>query len=567
VTAPPAVAEPVVKERDHREEAPAHGFLGRYLKLDRTGALTVVALTGIAFLLRFFSPLVPDVFAHPLTSSPISNCIRPTPVDTRGHSGTLCGLAYPYQRGYSQQSGGLLQPPEGEIFDEIYFPVFAHDDLTGVTYFDPEPPLSKELIALGEIGWGWFRVLFQGADGDARDLGFNPFGWRIMSCLFGTLCVPLMYLLAWRLWPSRVFALAAGVLTCFDGMFFVQSRIGMIDIFPIFLILLAYLLFVIHLDSRSPRQSLVTLGLTGAALSFAISAKWISLAAWGSVILFLAVRAVRRRVGVADRGDGTWSWQMRKLDRPVVPGGAPVLAYAAVAFACLVALPVVVYFASWFPFFLRGQFHSLADVVEYNRQAYEYHAHLTATHPYGSPWYSWPFLYRPVAYYYESQGLGLDQWSGRPLVAGITNLGNPWIWWTSLSCLVALPLYAIRERSFPAALILVGFLTQWLPWSRITRVIFMYHMFGALPFMILALAFVLARISRHQARLRLGGRQITVRGSGLAYAHLGIAVLFFAFFYPMWTGLPISDQAYLSGFIDFRHWPPIWGKMWFPSWI
>ena len=53
----------------------------------------------------------------------------------------------------------------------------------------------------------------------------------------------------------------------------------------------------------------------------------------------------------------------------------------------------------------------------------------------------------------------------------------------------------LHHKSFPAALILTGFVTQWLPWSRITRVIFLYHMFGGLPFMILALAFILARVS------------------------------------------------------------------------
>src|SRR5207253_1668220 len=110
-------------------------------------------------------------------------------------------------------------------------------------------------------------------------------------------------------------------------------------------------------------------------------------------------------------------------------------------------------------------------------------------------WWSWPLLLRPVAYYFQGSGLGQDQWSGQPLVAGMVNLGNPWIWWSSLPCLLALPYYVIRERSFPAAVILIAFLTQWLPWSRITRVIFLYHMFGGLPFMILALAFVLGRVA------------------------------------------------------------------------
>src|SRR5205085_989101 len=214
--------------------------------------------------------LFPDLYAHPADHFDLSNCVVNTPVNTAGTAGTLCGLAYPYQRGYRATPGQPYSPPHGEIFDEIYFAVFAHNDLKGISYFDPEPPTSKLIIASGEWLYGWFRATFQGAQGNYADLGFNTFGWRIMSAIFGSLCVPLMYLLALKLWPRRLFALAAATLACFDGMFFVQSRIGMIDIFPIFLILLAYTVFLVHLESRSERDALVTLLLTGAACGLAI---------------------------------------------------------------------------------------------------------------------------------------------------------------------------------------------------------------------------------------------------------------------------------------------------------
>ena len=40
---------------------------------------------------------------------------------------------------------------------------------------------------------------------------------------------------------------------------------------------------------------------------------------------------------------------------------------------------------------------------------------------------------------------------------------------------------------------------------------------------------------------------------------LGVAVLFFIYFYPVWTGVPIGDQQYLGGFGT--------GRMWFLKWI
>ena len=543
-----------------------------FLELERPDLIVLGLLLVTAFVFRFFSPLMPDFFTHPFDGPPISDCVQSTPIDPQGHLGTLCGLNYPFQKG----SGQPLQPPAGQIFDEIYFAVFAHNDLTGISYFDPEPPLSKEIMAAGEWGWGWFRATFQGARGSYADLGFTPFGWRIMSCLVGTLCVPMMYLLAHRLWSNRLFATAAGVLTCFDGMFFVQSRIGMIDIFPIFLILLSYFLFLLHWRSRTARESLVTLLLTGIAIGLAISAKWISLAALATMLFFLFMRFVRPWVGSlvgadAEQTDPERSrgWRWGAGEQTSVAGGVRWPVYLGAVIICLALVPVGIYLASWFPFFQRGQFKSLADLVAYQHQIFDYHAHLTATHPYGSAWFSWPFLYRPVAYYFEGApgvNLGLDDYSGRPLVAGMIDLGNPWIWWSSIPCLLVLPYFIFKHRSFAASVIAVGFVTQFLPWARITRVIFLYHMFGGLIFMILALAFVLAQISLiPRLQLRLGRLRVSLSGRDLLVAHLVVAVLAFLYFYPVWTALPISDHAYLGYPAGEGGFPP--AKMWFRSWI
>jgi len=138
------------------------------------------------------------------------------PRDRRGARdmpGTLCGLAYPFNRGYPDQNGDL-SPPNGQVFDEVYFPVDAYNDVKGIelcrpsttdcrfNYFDPEPPLAKMFIAGGEWGYGWYRAHFEGAKGEYIDLGFNTFGWRIAACIFGILCIPMMYLFARRLWSN-----------------------------------------------------------------------------------------------------------------------------------------------------------------------------------------------------------------------------------------------------------------------------------------------------------------------------------------------------------------------------
>jgi dolichyl-phosphate-mannose-protein mannosyltransferase len=538
------------------------GLLAK-LGLGRPDLYALLALTLVAFILRFFSPLFPDLYAHPQGHFDLSNCVVNTPVNAEGTPGTLCGLAYPFQRGYRSTPSAELSPPNGQIFDEIYFAVFAHDDLKGISYFDPEPPLAKLMIASGEWLYGEWRVVFEGAQGNPADLGFTPFGWRWMGSIFGTLVIPLMYLLALRLWANRLFAIAAATLTCFDGMFFIQSRIGMIDIFPIFFIILAYYLFHVHLQSKTPRSSAVTLLLTGVVIGLAIASKWIALAALASMLFILLVRLVRRYADVVvNTAGGAWRWGRSEELGPAAPGGMEIPAYVGLALVAFIAFPLVIYFASWIPFYERGQFHwanGLGDLIAYQKAAYDYHAHLTATHPYGSPWFSWPFLYRPVAYYFENTGLGIDANSGRPLVAGMVNLGNPWIWWSSIPCVLLLPYFAIRDKSYPAAFIALGFITQYLPWAPITRVLFLYHMFGGLIFMILGLAYVLARIASGSLWLGFGGGLQRLTGKPVLYVWLAVAILFFIYFYPVWTGIPIGDTQYLGGFGT--------GRMWFLKWI
>jgi hypothetical protein len=516
---------------------------------DRWDLIALLVLTAVAFVLRFFSPITPDFFVHPFQGPAVTNCVPNTPINPQGDPGTLCGLAYPFNRGYPD-ANKALSPPNGQVFDEIYFPVDAYNDIKGIqtckpttdncryNYFDPEPPLAKLFIAAGEWGYGWYRAQFQGASGNYIDLGFNTFGWRIAACIFGTLCIPMMYLFARRLWPNRIFAIAAATLACFDGMFFIQSRIGMIDIFPIFFILLAYFLYLVHIQSRTPRSSLLSLVALGIVLGIGVSSKWIVLAAFASIVFLMLVRAIRRNVDfhIGPPGNPFWSWE--RPEGPTIPGGVSWPLYLAVAVIALVAIPLAIYVESWYPFFARGQFHTLADMIEYQRQSFTYHATLKATHPYGSPWWSWPLLARPVLYYAEYTNLGIDHWTGQQLISRMSNLGNPWIWWTSLPCVAALPYFIVRHRSFPATVILLGFITQWLPWSQISRVIFMYHMFGGLIFMILALAFVLTQVAE---RLEARGRLL------LVFNHLALAVVFFFYFYPVWTGLPISGPAYFLG--------------------
>ena len=533
-------------------------------KLRRRDVKILLGITAFAFLLRLASPVIPDFLTRPLGWPPVR----------------ALGLGHPYQS------------PNGYIFDEVYFAQDACKDLVGLDYLDPEPPLAKLVIAAGiVVGGTWLHydrghniAAAKTCETEGTLPGFGTWGWRLASLLFGTALVPLIYLIALRMWPDRFFATVAALLMTFDGMAFVQSRIAMIDAVALALLLLAYWVFHLHRDAVTTRRWWWTLAALGMTLGMSVAAKWTTLAALGTMVVVLVVGWLLTRLRVDSPGRdwslGSEPW--RRLST-VGPRDRFVRAYIYLVF--LVVIPGAVYTASYFrynsiphcstvttgglevpstcpadhpppPVLRLGKVGPIwiptgLDAVGYIHQmvvhdqwSFDYHAHLTATHTYGSAWYSWPFLLRPVAYYYQDN-LGYADGSHQPLRAEVFNLGNPALWWASIPALIYCAIFAVRRRSYAPALIVLAFLAAWLPFSRVTRVMFLYHMFGGLPFMILALSFALARLRHARVRLSLGSATLpTLEGRHLAIAYLALVVVVFIFFYPLWAGLPITGDQW-----------------------
>ena len=76
----------------------------------------------------------------------------------------------------------------------------------------------------------------------------------------------------------------------------------------------------------------------------------------------------------------------------------------------------------------------------------------------------------------------------------IYDSGNIVIWWLGIAALIFVSVMAYRRRSPALALIAIGFAAQWIPWARIDRAAFQYHYYTALPFVVLALAYLVAEL-------------------------------------------------------------------------
>jgi len=103
---------------------------------------------------------------------------------------------------------------------------------------------------------------------------------------------------------------------------------------------------------------------------------------------------------------------------------------------------------------------------------------------------------------------------------------------------------AVVSRRFVPSFILLGYLAAWLMWvqGNERRVLFYYHMLGALLFMALALAYAASALRR--AHIPWRARRIPL--SSLAYAVVALVIVAFVFFYPMWTGAPQTASDFMT---------------------
>ena len=98
------------------------------------------------------------------------------------------------------------------------------------------PPVGKYVIGLGE----WL-------------FGFNPFGWRFMTALLGTLSVLMLCRIGRRLFRSTFLGCLAGALMAVDGLHFVMSRTALLDLVLMFFVLAAFGCLLVDRDRARAR--------------------------------------------------------------------------------------------------------------------------------------------------------------------------------------------------------------------------------------------------------------------------------------------------------------------------
>lgn len=455
------------------------------------------------------------------------------------------------------------------MFDEVYYACDAqnllqhgveravynqqtcHAKVPAEGAFVVHPPLGKWMIALGE-----------------QVMGINTWGWRLSAAVFGTLTVLLVVRIGRRMTGSTLLGGMAGLFLALDGLHFVQSRIAMVDVFLCFWVVAAFGALVVDRDqlrhrlSRNSEEEVQRGGylgrrpwrlVAGACFGAGLATKWSALFPV-VVMLVLAVCwevGARRTAGIR----GPWRITLRRTSIPLL--------------AALVLVPVVVYVASWTGWFMStegydrlwaaGRSTSFPFIPEamrswwhYHHEAFHFHDTLTATHPYQSHPLSWPFLGRPVSYYYPP-GLKAGVYGCQTASCSreVLAIGTPALWWAMIPAAIGLAARWVSKRDWRASSLLLMMavsILAWEPSDLKNRTMFLFYALPSVPFLCLGLALLCGWLLGRAGTVR---RTVAAAGVG---AYTALVVVNFIYLYPVLAAVTIPyDQWY--------------ARMWFHSWI
>ncbi len=374
----------------------------------------------------------------------------------------------------------------GMFFDEIYFGRTAYEILHKLKIYETTHPfLGKALISQG-------IKLFQ----------MTPYGWRFINVLFGALMIVVIYYLALLIFKNYLYAFSSALLITYSFMHLTQTRLAIVDTFGVTFVLLSYY----FLYRFILKQRLYLLLTSGIFFGLASAIKWSAVfASLGFILISIYLLISKYPLKEQFRGY-----------RLILYG---VLSYIIVG--------VGIYYLT---FYIYMENNSFSDIIKYQIDMYKYHTALKATHPYSSEWWSWIIDYRPMCYYRKIAG---DKFTS------ITVFGNPAIFWVGVVGVLYLIYSLIRYRKLEVAFILSAFLGLYLPYIFVGRLMFIYHFYYAVPFMMLSIIYLFKELINREKIL---------------YLYLTIVISLFLAYYPVLTGYEVAKWYVDNYLVWFKGW-------------
>jgi dolichyl-phosphate-mannose-protein mannosyltransferase len=403
-----------------------------------------------------------------------------------------------------------LDVPGIYVFDEIYYAGDAASLLrAGAERGTPvHPPLGKWLIALG-----------------IQVAGMDPVGWRIGAAITGSLVCAVVAVIGWRLTRRTELALLAGALAALDGILFTASRVAMLDIFEALFVVLAVHACVVAV--QAPPGAVRRWHLAAAMwLGLGAAVKWSALFTAPVLAAVIAVQLLRQP-GSSQRA--RLAGTARRLGAVAgITTGSYVLAYV----PTFIAQP--------------GRANP-ADFLRRQRALLDYHLSLRPRNVYAHPAVDWLAQRHPAGLLLQDCPPSTAGGSspvcpsgrGHDLTVAIVSVANPVVWALGILALAVLVGRLVYTRSVGALIIASAVLTRWGPWL-LTRDGYSFYAASLVPFLVLAVVLALEPLPARALRWSACGVGV-------------LAVAAFAFFYPYWSGVPMTPED-----ADLRRWMSTW---------
>lgn len=460
--------------------------------------------------------------------------------------------------------GTQLDAPDSVVFDEAHYvrwgrevakghlvenQGFGNITLQHMAINFEHPPLAKHLIAASleatgkgqlDLTWDQYHIgcerakkengsdkqldppcssgrAWDGCDHPNPACASEAAAWRLPSAFVGSLGIAFAYLLGLRLFHSVTAGLAASGFLILDTMWYLMSRMAMLDVFAA-AFAVGGLAFALH---RGPAARLAGALLFGLAIASKYTAIFL-------VPVFLFAYFAR------------------------APAGIPALrALYAVTLGLLV--PLGVWVASYAPYFAQwaqigGTSYAIGQFFVVQVAAAHWDFGADFEHGSASPPWSWIPQLEPTFYYYPTHPDFQP-----PLIYAVGNIA---IWWPATLAALILPValgvraWRARDRSYrlwdrfrvqlrrplvltprtalaAAALIL---LASYLPWFLLPRTSFNYYATFNAPFFALMAAGIFAYAWQRSLALRTA-----------AAAHFLVAGALFALWWPIVSGADVPE--------------------------
>jgi len=458
--------------------------------------------------------------------------------------------------------------PREVVFDEVHYGKHVNDYINRTFHFDGHPPLARMSIA------GFVKVF-----GYEPDSSFETIGekypdnqyllLRLLPTLAGSLIPVIVFLIMLELGISPFASFVGGLLLVFDNGLLTQSRLLLMDAF---LVLYGFtsLLFYLHYKNSRKKYFLI---LTGISATFAFSVKWVGLSFLGFAIIVEGLDTLAKIRNIFNFRLFNW----HKVGFTILALGIIPLA---VYFLIITAYSSILNRSGTGDAFMSpeyqksiesGPYYNRTDIkplnvfekfYELNFKMYEVNQNLTATHPYSSPWYTWPVMERPIYYWVDS--------TSSPQVSGdarIYFIGNPIVWWGSTLGIIYglwLMLCWFYKKILPdkhatssqsvmigtLSILLMGYILNLLPFVGIKRIMFLYHYLSALIFAVIILIYIIDKHFANWLEIRF---KLQNNSRNILWTLLILVVISFIFFAPTSYGLNLSPSAYEL-------------RLWFSSW-